>query len=305
VLSLTPQTDQTLHCSDFARSIDLSPAGTAISASVIAVIETPLPWPKPVFDHDLLLGLKSKFETKSGPGRILASVPHPGLAAEYSVVRTFWRTADGTINAAHQVPDGELVKFAAELAETGQFAPSFETSRLSGNNYSLVCTQGSHDICCGGAGMRYAVTLEQNDALTTVMRVSHTGGHRFAPTALTFPDGRMWAFLTPQDAQALADRSVSTAELAPKCRGWWGAAPGPAQAAEIAVWSRVGWQWDDAYDRTVMVGPSGMVQVSGMGRRFEVEVVRGREVPTIACNKPGGLPTKPGQEWDFVGLREF
>ncbi len=302
---LTLEPNEVMHCSHFARSIDLSPAGTAIAASVIAVIETPLPWPKPVFDHQLLAGLSGTFMTSSGPCRILASVPRPGTETGQTRATTFWRSSAGTVASEHVIADDLLGGFVAELGRTGTEAPTFLTASAPAANWSLVCTQGSHDICCGGDGMRHAVAVEQVAPDIELVRVSHTGGHRFAPTALTFPSGRMWAFLTEQDQAAIAERSVTTAELAPKCRGWWGAARGAAQVAEIAVWSHVGWEWDDAFDRQVRVGESGMVQVSGMGRRWEVEVVKGRQVPSIACNKPGGLPAKPGQEWDLVGLREF
>lgn len=299
------QPDESMHCSDYARSIDLSPAGSAIEAVVLAVIETPLPWPKPVFDHSLLGGLTSKLVTRSGHGRILASVPGPGVESGHVRARTFWRSSEGTMMAQHIIGQAQITQFVSEVSDSAQAAESFVTDIGAATKHSLVCTQGSHDICCGGAGMRYAVAAENTNSTSETLRVSHTGGHRFAPTAMDLPSGRMWAYLTEGDAQKISDRSVPTSELASKCRGWWGAATGAAQVAEIAVWSDVGWAWDDANDRHVRVGDSGLVQVTGLGRRWEVEVVKGRQVPSIACNKPGGQPTKPGQEWDLVGLREF
>lgn len=305
MVSLMLQPDESMHCSDYARAIDLSPAGSAIEAAVLAVIETPLPWPKPVFDHSLLGGVSSKLETTSGPGRILACVPGSGVVPEHVRARTFWRSPAGTMMAQHLIPEAQMPQFVSEVAKSGQTAGSFVTETSAASDHSLVCTQGSHDICCGGAGMRYAVAAESSNSARETLRVSHTGGHRFAPTAMDLPSGRMWAFLTESDAIKISSRSAPTSELASKCRGWWGAATGAAQVAEIAVWSDVGWEWDDANDRDVRVRESGLVQVVGMGRRWEVEVVKGRQVPSIACNKPGGQPAKPGQEWDLVGLREF
>ena len=51
----------------------------------------------------------------------------------------------------------------------------------------LVCTHGTRDTCCGSLGTRLWRDLDAGGA--TVRRTSHTGGHRFAPTAVTF---RWW-----------------------------------------------------------------------------------------------------------------
>ena len=306
MLSLMPDSEDSVRCSLFARSIDLNPAGNAIGAQVVLTIETPLPWPRPVFEHPLLSSAESKMMTAFGPARVLASVNESAPTVDAIGVSSYWRSELGTVGADHSVSRDRLGELLGEIVETGESAPSFEVRRRLDPELVLICTQGSHDLCCGGEGMRFAMSANASELVRPdIVRVSHTGGHRFAPTALTLPNGRMWAFLCDEDLLAIQDRSVDTKDLAPKCRGWWGAEPGPSQLGEIAVWAEVGWDWDDAHDRLVSVGDSGLVQISGMGRRWEAEVIPGREVPTIACNKPGGLPTKPGQEWELVSLREY
>jgi len=141
--------------------------------------------------------------------------------------------------------------------------------------------------------------VEEQRPDVELFRVSHTGGHRFAPTAMTLPDGRMWAYLTPESADGILDRSMEPAELAQQCRGWWGAPTGPAQVAERAVFALSDFSIDSA-DRAVGVVNAGSpcrVIVEVGDTAFEVIVGSGREVPTISCAAPGGEPVKPGREW--------
>lgn len=55
----------------------------------------------------------------------------------------------------------------------------------------LVCTHGTRDRCCAKWGMPVFEALRQRDP-ERVWQSSHLGGHRFAPTFLTLPDGLLW-----------------------------------------------------------------------------------------------------------------
>ncbi|BDZ57795.1 hypothetical protein GCM10025872_14520 [Barrientosiimonas endolithica] len=59
----------------------------------------------------------------------------------------------------------------------------------------LVCTNGKRDVCCAVRG-RPVVTAAAQARPGRVWECSHTGGHRFAPTAITLPSGQMWGRLT-------------------------------------------------------------------------------------------------------------
>ena len=58
----------------------------------------------------------------------------------------------------------------------------------------LVCGHGRRDPCCGRWGTLLHADLAARGAGARLWRCSHTGGHRFAPTAITLPDGRAWAY---------------------------------------------------------------------------------------------------------------
>lgn len=69
----------------------------------------------------------------------------------------------------------------------------------------LVCTNGKRDRCCalwGGAFYRALQPL----AGTAVWQTTHIGGHRFAPTMLTLPDGVLHGRLSPENASDFLTR---------------------------------------------------------------------------------------------------
>lgn len=305
-LSLLPARDDTMRCADHSRAIGTSPAGTAIAADAVVVIETPRPWPKPVFAHPLLDGLASVMQLHCGTTRILAA---EASRSDITTVTTFERGEVGATahtfdvegrEQLHDLMDRLRQSYPAEILDRPSATPPPELA-------ALICTQGSHDVCCGSDGVRLASALAEAAPGLALYRVSHTGGHRFAPTAMTLPDGRMWADLDVERTLSILDLTGDAAALAARCRGWWGAAAGPAQAAEIAVFRELGWSLDDQ-PRTVATtaDPDAagrwLVTVDVARQVWTVEVALGRVVPTISCRAEGGLPAKPGQEYEIVSL---
>ena len=323
---LLPDVDETVRCAEHARSIDVDPGGTAIRADRVVAVATPGRWPKPAVDHPLLLGAVAAFGESSTPTRVLAA--HPDTDGEGSVI-VFDRVGATAIERVYAFsPDrpDELTRLAGLLATE---APG--SGRNAGAEFLvatheparptvLICAQGTHDVCCGAQGTRLALAMEADDdrhSQVRVLRVSHTGGHRFAPTGMTFPDGRMWAGLDLDDVAAWFTPDAPLGTLVERCRGWWGADKGHAQVAERAVLALVGRDLD-AIDRTVTAVDAGHAgdgeanggvstrryTVTAGARSWIVDVAIGRDVPTIACRQPGGLPAKPGREYRVLSITE-
>ena len=265
----------------------------------------PLPWPKPVFAHEALAGVREAMTASLAPARVLAAVPRDadrGLEVvayrrePWGASRQVWRTdATGVAEVAIALLEGRSPAEADEVsAEADHVAEVW------------VCTQGSHDMCCGSDGTRFAADVDHQWDDVVVRRVSHTGGHRFAPTAITLPDGRMWAYLDPDGLRDILTRQGDASSVADRCRGWWGAATGPEQVAERALLLHEGWTWEQAPRSAEIVREeAGIVTVeitAGEGglRSWLAEVRVAREVPSIACRAVGGLPAKPGVEWELV-----
>jgi len=294
--SLLPPPDEAPRCSVFASQIGLNPSGSAIRADQVLVVDVPLPWPSPVKTHPLLEGLMDVAGSSRVPTRLLAAVPHGGGEL---TIRRFIRSGATTERTDYRVPMNGLASLVALIAGED---PAADDHRVAAGppDTVLVCTQGSHDLCCGTDGLRLFRSAVDRFAGVELLRVSHLGGHRFAPTAMTLPDGRMWANLDLDMLGAILDRTGDPVELATKCRGWWGADKGPAQVAEVTLFADLGWRLDDM-DRRVTVTEEAdgisTVEIRTRDLAFVVDVVAAREVPTIACRSAGGLPFKPAVEY--------
>ena len=301
---LLPAADRAVRCAVFAEEIGVDPGGTALHVDEIVVVDLPRPWPKPVWAKEGVTEVPAWTEAAAAAGRrvrVLAAVPVDGRPPRVVVHR---RTGAGFRRTEIDTTPTQVVDLLAAIVRDGE-VPGVESSAPS--TELLVCGQGSHDVCCGSRGPELVAALGAARPDLAVTCVSHTGGHRFAPTALSLPDGRMWGGLDLAAALAVVDRTGRPSDVAARCRGWTGAAPGPAQVAERAVWAAVDdWSFD-ALDRSVLPGDTldGVTPwwVEADGRTWEVEVVEGRPVPTITCGAPGGMPAKPGREWRAVAVR--
>lgn len=318
-----------MRCAEHARRIEVDPGGTALRADRIVLVAAPLPWPKPALDHPAVQPVAEALARTAVPTRVLAFVPEPvaggaggAVAPDGATIVVYEREGASAVERRYRT-DGPAASAALARALADGADPSALPRPVAEHRPArpavLICTQGSHDVCCGSEGTRLAGELQAlsdataaaaggADHVPQLYRVSHTGGHRFAPTAMTLPDGRMWAGLTVARVEAILERSGTVSELAPTCRGWWGADGGPAQVAERAVLAARGWSLDDR-DRRVDVEerPDGSilatVSVADESERWEVELAEGRTVPTIACRQPGGLPAKPAREYDVLSVR--
>ena len=72
----------------------------------------------------------------------------------------------------------------------------------------LVCTNGRRDVCCAVRGRPVAAAAHRG-APTRVWEVSHTGGHRFAPTAVLLPWGQNYARIDEEATRWVLDESLT------------------------------------------------------------------------------------------------
>jgi hypothetical protein len=318
--------DRSLRCASQARAGGYLPAGTAASASVFVLVETPLPWPADVGEHAWLQPLAPALAEHGA--RLQALVPddrrvHDGAGERETDGRAVrvvvYRQAQLGEGAASRYvrservtgPDALVETVAALLDDPGAIEPDDGTVDV------LVCTHGSRDVCCGSDGIGVYRDLAGKDLPgVRVWRTSHTGGHRFAPTAVTFPDGRAWASV---DAGLLAGVVTRTVEATIAVRHDRGCAalPDPfTQAADGAVLGVEGWSWLDQ-PRTVETASS-----SNDGRRtlilsghrngtgapepvtYRAELAVRRVVPVPECGRPLGEARKTSTEVEVVALEQ-
>jgi hypothetical protein len=289
--ALLPAADENPRCANYARSIELDPGGSAIGADALVLVDLPGPWPKPVFAHEALSGLSSMMSIAAGQARVLATQVGSDRPPGATV---YWRVGAATYEGvAAGSPQEVMAKLAHEMPEGSLCQPVL-----------LICTQGSHDVCCGTEGTRLVIELEQGGLDVRIHRVSHTGGHRFAPTAMTLPDGRMWAGVDAELVEMVMKRKGDHLAAARCCRGSWVATRGPAQVAERAIFELEGWDFDKRDRRvTALEDTPGVFEVTADDDRWTVRVEIARDVPTITCRAAGGLPAKPDVEYRVVSIQ--
>jgi hypothetical protein len=303
---LAEMTDLRAHdwrCSDFTRAEHVDPVGSAGEHDAFFLIETPLPWPHEALEAPLLAPLVPLVDAARSSGhdaRVMAVVPH----AEGGPLRVVHRrraSGQGYGGTDHLVErEGLADLVAALLADPEAVLPS---AAGPSPDELLVCTHGRRDVCCGGKGTVLHEQVAQRWPGTRVWRCSHTGGHRFAPTGITFPDGRYWAFLDVALLDAIEARS-DVAPLLPHYRGLAGLDMWQ-QAVERELFARFGWAWLNRpiSATTSSVSPEGAdVELSSGDLLVRARVAVRRVVPILDCGNPPEQAKKSAPELEVRDL---
>jgi len=227
-------------CSAWAREQHLDPIGTAGCYRGYLLVEWPLPWPRDLNDDPVLASVAES--ARSAGMRLQGLVPNTTDGPRH-VVAYRWPPAGGARfeRAELVVEPADVV--AAALGILGEAQVSDETVDV------LVCTHGRRDRCCGSLGTVLANELQADPTElgrhVRVWRTSHTGGHRFAPTAVVLPQGTAWAFCDKAALGRIVLREGRIDDLLPRYRGCGGLSSPAVQALERAVFSELGWSLFD------------------------------------------------------------
>lgn len=306
----------TLSCSAAARAVDEPLAATAPSAQCWIVIEQPGPWGRQAltdshFDATLGATLTSKAE---GTGVNVLLARHPSRTERQ------WDPAGRMAWIAVTAPGGMRLREGA-LTDPSVIAdwdfPAMASGHLpafgqrTSDPLFLICTHSGRDACCAIHGRALL------DALPIAPRTwecSHIGGHRFAPTALSLPDGYVYGRLEPGAAssvmaQAQAGQMVPSAARGRTCF------PPPLQAADLAVRADLGDTSTDALDVLRVVGDRAVPVTTGASIdsdevQCEVRHVDGRAWRVIVRQNTTGAARiescmgdpKPVNSWSVMSL---
>jgi hypothetical protein len=203
----------------------------------------------------------------------------------------------------------EQIEAAAIGLVTGGLRAS-ETAGATITDDVLVCTHGKRDACCGTQGVALFRELSADSRLGDTVRLwrtSHTGGHRFAPTAIVLPQGTAWAFMDPDAMQRIVGRHGPLVDLLPRYRGCVGIGPRPLQAIEREAFGEIGWDWLDWCRWGEELG-DGRVRLTGEApggerRTWEATVEIVRNVPVPDCGKLLSDAKKSEPEFALRDLR--
>ncbi len=296
---------ETVRCAPWTQATDPDPCGTAGEYDTILAIDVPGPWP-----HDV--GEISELWSGFDPSiRALAVLP---LATDASYGRiTAWRRADGGNFVG---TDYTLVAGASHATEVAAIAADGPTSNVVATpapSEIFVCGHGQRDRCCGNFGVRLEAQLAGRHSGVRVRRCSHLGGHRFAPTAITFPDGRWWAYLDADLVDRIFADDIDTDLLASHYRGRGGLSM-HTQLVERQLFAELGAAWknvaitaattvSDPDDSEVMVVGLSWLNPDGISNTTSARVSPSRPAPQVKCGSAGAVITKVATELKVDWLR--
>jgi hypothetical protein len=282
--------------------------GTAALARFFVIVEQAGPWGRNAARESHLdpeLGGELEARAADAGGRLMLVRKPGGHPAHAGPRRVLLAYAGG--------PPGDAWLLGADVADLGELLgldwgalvrgdQALVRASLPGAEPTeptlLVCTNGRRDVCCAVRGRPLAAHASQL-APGRVWEVSHTGGHRFAPTAVLLPWGQTYARIEDRSAQWVLGASETGHTprelLGPLHDRGRSGLPGPAQCAESHVRAEIGethlpslWAGepvpvdgrpDDGVDVTV---------THADGRSWAVHVTRspaGRSRPE-SCGKP-------------------
>jgi hypothetical protein len=294
-----------LRCATVARQEGLDPLGTAGHYQGFLLVDWPLPWPSDLGEVEALHPL---VQALAGTGiRLQGLVPAAGDARRVIL----YRQPPGAVGFAgyerieRRVSADDVVAEAIELLAAGSDAPT--DPALGGD--VLICTHGRRDACCGRQGtalvMEVATDPDIAGAGYRVARTSHTGGHRFAPTAVVLPEGTMWAYLDAELTARVLLRQGPVEGVLAHYRGSTGVGSPALQAVERAAFAEVGWEWLGwrRWGEDLGAGRVRVVGESPEGARWAWEAsVEDRAKPVPVCGEPIAAAVKQQHEPVVVSL---
>ncbi len=290
---MTTTDSAAVRCSAWIKEQGVDPIGTAGSYAGYLLVEWPLPWPRDLSD---VAELAPVHEAMAGTGlRLQGLVPIFGDQEARRVIRYAAKPGQGFRGyerAERLVPVDRVREAAIDLARGDDGDP--ERARAGITDDVLVCTHGKRDICCGSKGMALVKDLSTDPAWfggsIRLWRTSHTGGHRFAPTAIVLSQGTAWAFLDADALHRIAEREGALDDLLSRYRGCAGMGSPPIQALEREAFCDVGWEWLD-WSRSGEELGEGRVRVTGESPAGERRIWEGvveelRQIPVPECGRP-------------------
>jgi hypothetical protein len=298
-----------VRCAAWTRSQGADPVGTVGSYRAYLFVELPLPWPVDIGDAPPVSELRD--ELRNLDVRLQGLVP----TREAAVFRVVCYAREGT-GAFRRFARRELRAPMSDVAGAARaLLADIDDIAAHGEEASteiLVCTHGRRDRCCGSLGTAMAMQLMADpDRLApgvSVGRTSHTGGHRFAPTALVFPDGTGWAYVDADLLGRIVRREGSVTDVLAHYRGCSGLGSPELQAVERAVLGELGWDLFDLH-RTGTTEPDGRVRLHvglpDSGTDWEATVRQGRTLPVPDCGSPAESARKTSVELVVSDLRSI
>lgn len=239
-------------CALESRNVGEDPIANAYNFDFFVMVECPTPWTNEAFNSK---------PVPENLRNIVKELAEYEISVELLLIyNQELKQPDTTRVLIFQKPTGlaqGYSKYELLLSDIAEVAPIvkqclFEKCLDNYINESntrdiFICTHGSHDKCCAKFGnpfYRQAKNIVKNLGMNNVRiwQSSHFGGHRFAPTAIDFPEARYYARLDSESFTSILTRT-GTLEFIKNIYRGWAILPEAAQVLEREMILMYGWQW--------------------------------------------------------------
>ncbi|HLO87421.1 MAG TPA: sucrase ferredoxin [Nostocaceae cyanobacterium] len=239
-------------CAQNSRQLGEDPIGNGENIPIYVLIECPTPWTRQAYESkaipENLRDLKKAWELKNEPIEFLLMYDQENYQSQTIRVLIF-RQVTGFSQGYH--------KYEFSVAQINEVAPLVNKYLLdksldiynsqSSTRDIFICTHGSNDKCCAKYGnpfYRQVKNIVKNLSLShvRVWQASHFGGHRFAPTAIDFPEGRFYGRLDEIAMTSILTRTGNLDIFNYVYRGW-AILPPVVQVLEREMIFIYGWDW--------------------------------------------------------------
>jgi hypothetical protein len=280
-------------CADHSREIQEDVIGSATNHQTYILVECPTPW------------VSEAFNSKWVPDNLrilVADVKRAKLSIHFLLIANdethreeqttllIYQQGKGLSNGYRKqefkLPNIEQVAGVVRKWLTGVSVDDEIASNPTRD--ILVCTHGSHDQCCAKYGNPFYFHAQNTifDLQLNHLRIwrsSHFGGHRFAPTAIDFPQGRYYGVLDQDTFKSILTQTGNIECLNKVYRGW-GILPNPLQILERELMLRLGWDWfnykvtgkilEKSLDNQTILGELSFEQPSGTLYTYQAKLVK-------------------------------
>jgi hypothetical protein len=280
-------------CADHSREIQEDVIGSATNHQTYILVECPTPW------------VSEAFNSKWVPDNLrilVADVKRAKLSIHFLLIANdethreeqttllIYQQEKGLSNGYRKqefkLPNIEQVAGVVRKWLTGVSVDDEIASNTTRD--ILVCTHGSHDQCCAKYGNPFYFHAQNTifDLQLNHLRIwrsSHFGGHRFAPTAIDFPQGRYYGVLDQDTFKSILTQTGDIECLNKVYRGW-GILPNPLQILERELMLRLGWDWfnykvtgkilEKSLDNQTILGELSFEQPSGTLYTYQAKLVK-------------------------------
>ncbi|NEP00438.1 MAG: sucrase ferredoxin [Symploca sp. SIO2E9] len=281
-------------CAAFSRQLGEDIIGSGTNCKTYVLVECPTPWANNALETESLPNnlktLISEVKQRKLPIRFLLINNNETRKKDNRKILIYDQPNKGIIKGySRKEFNVENIDQAARLIRkylTGNAVA--DESDQSATRDILVCTHGNHDLCCGKYGAPFytkalATISELSLSNIRMWRASHFGGHRFAPTAIDFPDGRYYGGLDQDSFKSILTR-IGEINCMKKVYRGWGIIPIQMQVLERELMLLHGWDWFDykvagkiieqSSDKTSIVAELTLQQPNGSLYTYQATLVK-------------------------------